>query len=78
MEKPPWEIRALVAKLKIEVSKLDAFVLEHHYRETNRLADRLAALGSDVNFEELDISSLSNECKRIINEDAIEKLYERV
>lgn len=78
MDKPPWELRKMAAKLKLEVQKLRAFSLFHHYRETNRLVDRIAATRSLLEYEEIDINSLFVECKIIVEEDTARKLCKRV
>lgn len=77
-EQIPWETKKMVERIKRQTQQLNTFTINHQYREANRLADRIAAMGASTAFEEIFSPDLSNECIRIIREDADGKLYERV
>lgn len=57
---------------------IQACILEHCYRETNKLADEFANLVTSERIVELDGGSLSTTCNEKIENDKRGKLFERL
>lgn len=61
LDDPPWNVRHKLKNIKYAIGWMNSCVIEHSYRETNSLADKLAGMAMNERFLELDILYLSNE-----------------
>lgn len=74
---PPWTFHHTWMSIQRLRNSFQAFTVCHSFREVNRAAHHLANASQPGRYEEIDPSDFSEDLKRIVQEDAMGKIYMR-